>query len=99
MNKLTMVLLLIFSFILIVLFTRNSALLLGFDGEVESINWKSKNHGWPLIRIKEVNNRIVDFNHFKIILKAEDISVGDKIKKIEGEDMCLINNIKKKCLE
>ena len=78
----------------------SSTVSMGFDGEVVAIDWKSKNHNLPLIKIREANsNREIKLSHYTITLKKGDLHVGDKIRKLKGSRECFINNVAKKCTQ
>ena len=70
-----------------------------FDGIVYHIDWKSKNHGMPLIEIKSRIGKVKKFHHFFISLTSDDIKVGDKFRKVSGSTNCFINDIEMECLE
>lgn len=78
----------------------NSALNLGFEGEVVSVIWKSRNHGLPLIEIRNYsNNKIVVFSHYKIALQKGDLKIGDKISKVRGKKQCYVNDTLLNCIK
>lgn len=78
----------------------DSALNLGFDGEVIAINWKSRNHGLPLIEVRDFSNsKVIVFSHYKITLREGDLNIGDKISKVKGEKQCHVNGIPLKCIK
>lgn len=62
-----------------------------FDGWVSFVDWKSKNHGMPLIEIKRENGTVKRFHHSRIVLSSEQLNVGDRFIKESGSKYCDIN--------
>ena len=69
------------------------------SGKVELIEWQSKNHGIPRIEIRLKNGELKRFSSARIILKPEDLQVGDSFEKASNSMFCQINNKEVKCLE
>ncbi len=66
---------------------------------VSSIDWKSKNHGMPLIMLKRQNGTEQRFHHSSITLTSENLKIGDLLVKESGSKMCEINGKKIRCLK
>jgi hypothetical protein len=69
-----------------------------FNGLVTYIEWRSKNHGMPLIEIKQENGTVKRFHTPRIILKDSQLKVGDRLVKESGSKYCQINSEKVLCL-
>ena len=69
------------------------------EGVVASIDWKSKNHGMPLIGIKTKSSRMKWFHSTKILLNPSNLKVGDAFKKQAGSFNCEINGTKIPCIK
>lgn len=69
-----------------------------FSGRVTFIEWKSRNHGMPLIEIVHSNGIEFRFHHHRIALDATQLKVGDTISKVEGSKMCDINQTPILCI-
>jgi hypothetical protein len=69
-----------------------------FNGLATYIEWKSKNHGMPLIEIKQENGTAKRFHNPRIILKDSQLKVGDRLVKESGSKYCQINSEKVLCL-
>lgn len=61
------------------------------DGTVSSIEWKSRNHGMPVIGIRIENGTIKTFTSNRITLTSEKISIGDSFRKVSDSKYCDIN--------
>ncbi|MCL6417731.1 hypothetical protein MIB92_18875 [Aestuariirhabdus sp. Z084] len=70
-----------------------------FDGTVSLIDWKSSNHGMPLIEIKRNNGTTQRFHSTRILLNADHLKVGDQIIKESGSLNCLINETEVACVK
>jgi hypothetical protein len=70
-----------------------------FSGQVSFIEWKSSNHGMPLIEISRSNGTKTKFHHYRIILDSSQLKVGDSIAKISGSKVCEINQISVPCIK
>ena len=80
--------------------SRSSIQDLGFEGVVLDIDWKSKNHGLPLIEILDLKrNKKIVFSNYLITLKNGDLSVGDRIIKKKGSKECFINDVAIICIK
>ena len=79
---------------------KSTAIEFNADGTVFMVNWEGKNHGAPLILIQQndLAGTKKKFESTKIILKENDIKVGDKFVKIAGESTCTINEVVIKCV-
>lgn len=71
---------------------------MGFSGEVSFIEWKSKNHGMPLIEIIRSNGTKIKFHHSRIIIDSTQLKVGDSIIKVSDSKMCKINESAVPCI-
>ena len=71
----------------------------GFSGFVTYIEWKSRNHGMPLIEISRANGTKTKFHHHLIILDSSQLNVGDSFSKEGGSKICKINNEPVQCLK
>ncbi len=69
------------------------------DSWVSFIDWKSKNHGMPLILLTRQNGTKQKFHHYRIILTAEDLKVGDHLVKARDSKICEINGEPILCLK
>lgn len=67
------------------------------NGVVTEIIWKSRNHGMPMIKIRD-GNKIKTFQSNRITLNDSNLKVGDKIIKASGSKVCQINNIELDCI-
>ncbi|MET1257587.1 hypothetical protein [Aliikangiella maris] len=76
----------------------NKARNFGANGVVVDISWKSKNHGMPLILIKE-QGELKSFSSERISLKEGQLNVGDSFNKKSGSKSCLINMKKIVCVK
>lgn len=72
---------------------------LAFSGEVSFIEWKSRNHGMPLIEVVRSNGTKVKFHHHRIILDSTQLKVGDEIAKTAGSKLCEINEKSVLCIK
>jgi len=61
------------------------------EGEIIHIEWHSRNHGMPVISIKEKEG-IKLFKGNRITLRPEDINVGDYFYKSSNSKDCKIND-------
>ena len=77
----------------------NAPLKFAVSGKVETIEWQSRNHGMPRIEIRIKNGVIKRFSSTRIVLKPEDIGVGDLFVKATNSKFCQINNKEVKCIE
>ena len=78
----------------------NSTKNMKFDGEVVFIDWKSRNHNLPLIKIMDSSSKKeITFSHYTIVLKEGDLLVGDQISKSKGSRECVVNEVAKKCIQ
>lgn len=66
---------------------------------VSFIDWKSKNHGMPLILLTRKNGTKQKFHHTRIILTAKDLKVGDHLVKARDSKICEINGEPILCLK
>lgn len=66
-------------------------------GIVTNINWKSQNHGMPVISISD-NGEVKHFRSNRITLSAEDIKEGDTFEKAKGSKQCIINEYIVTCI-
>jgi len=71
---------------------------LQFDGVVTAIDWKTRNHGMPLIEISASNKTKVKFNSNRIILDSSQLKIGDSISKTSDSIYCQVNGAKVQCL-
>jgi hypothetical protein len=71
---------------------------LEFEGFVEYIEWKTKNHALPLFIVKKQNGVTYRFNNGELNLSHGELKVGDKISKTLGSRYCIINSIKTECV-
>lgn len=71
------------------------------NGTVTIASWEGKNHGMPLIVIKQNNpaGSIKKFESNDILLTSEQIQVGDRFFKISGLKICKINDVEIICLK
>ena len=72
---------------------------LGFSGRVTFIEWKSRNHGMPLIEIGRDNATKTKFHDRRIILSSSQLKVGDLIIKEGGSKVCEINKKPVPCIK
>ena len=70
-----------------------------FSGLVSFIEWKSSNHGMPLIEISRSNGTKIKFHHYHIILDSSQLKVGDSISKVSGSKSCDINQNPVPCIK
>ncbi len=68
------------------------------QGKVTSIEWKSSNHGMPIIEISRDNNVINIFSSNRITLNSTQIKVGDSFSKVGGSKACQINKRTLQCV-
>ena len=80
-------------------FKRNYELIETFEvnGKVVKINWKSRNHGMPIISIKQ-DDQIKHFKSNRITLDVGDVAVGDSFIKLADSKECKINNELIRCI-
>ena len=72
----------------------------GFSGTVMDIQWKSSNHGMPLILVEnEKKMKSYKFHNSRIILTSNDLQIGDNIIKLKESKDCVVNDVKIKCLK
>ena len=71
----------------------------GFSGFVTYIEWKSRNHGMPLIEISRANGTKTKFHHHRIILDSSQLNLGDSFSKEGDSKICKINNEPIQCLK
>ncbi|MGY8870418.1 MAG: hypothetical protein ACKVJE_08270 [Pseudomonadales bacterium] len=71
----------------------------GFSGWVSFIEWKSRNHGMPLIEVSRSNGTKIKFHHHRIILDSTQLKVGDLIAKVSGSKVCEINKSSVSCIK
>ncbi|MEP0175775.1 MAG: hypothetical protein ABJD02_04275 [Paraglaciecola sp.] len=69
-----------------------------FKGVVIQIDWKSKNHGMPLIQVRATTGKVKKFHHYRINLSKSDLKVGDSFEKLKSSRFCLINNKEVECV-
>jgi hypothetical protein len=70
-------------------------------GTVYIVEWNTKNHGMPLLVIKQDNLASTEkrLQSNKFILTPDQIKVGDNFKKASGSNMCLINGVDVQCIK
>ena len=78
-------------------FHHNEPVSFSANGIVTSINWKTWNHGMPLIEIKQ-KHLTKKFTNSRITLNAQQVEVGDSFIKIKNSKFCIVNDIKIQCL-
>jgi len=61
------------------------------QGTVTAINWKSRNHGMPVIDIVGNNGVTMQFSSNRITLESSQLKVGDSFKKVSSSKLCQIN--------
>ncbi len=71
------------------------------NGKVVITNWEGKNHGMPLIVIKQFNDAgtEVKLETGDLLLDANNVKVGDTFEKKTGSKMCIISGQKIRCLK
>jgi len=72
---------------------------LEFEGVVEHIEWKSKNHAQPLFIVKNQIGTIHRFNDGELNIKKDQLKVGDSISKKTGSRYCNLNGLKTECVK
>jgi len=68
------------------------------QGIVSSINWKSRNHGMPIIEIRDKNGTTTKFSSNRITLIPEQLKVGDSFNKQSDSSSCEINDKLVRCV-
>jgi len=63
------------------------------NGKIIDINWRSKNHGEPIIYIRQQNNKIKEFKGNQITLTPQNTKIGDDFVKTKNSKYCLINDV------
>lgn len=101
MSKLLRFLLLVIVLIsfVIVMAKKNHNRIVAFEasGIVTEIEWQSRNHGMPIITIKE-DKKLVHFQSNRITLTPNNIKVGDRFVKVSHSKICEINEVEILCL-
>ena len=69
-----------------------------FDGQVTHIDWKSRNHGMPLILLKRENGLEQKLHSSRIALTSAELKVGDMLLKKSGSNECVINGKSVTCI-
>lgn len=67
------------------------------SGKVVDIDWSSRDHGMPVITIKD-GHQLRQFKSNRITLNSNDISVGDDFVKVADSRECRINNKLIRCI-
>lgn len=79
--------------------SHSAPVLFAASGKVEMIEWQLKNHGMPRIEIRLKNGELKRFSSARIILKPEDLKVGDSFEKASNSTFCQINNKEVRCID
>lgn len=69
---------------------------MAFDGTVRSIEWKSPNHGLPLISLT-TSTGVNWVQHYRLLLDHK-LKVGDHFRKAAGSHDCTINGVVQQCV-
>ena len=72
---------------------------IAFEGHVSFIDWKSKNHGMPLIEVSRSNGTKIKFSSTRITLDSSQLKIGDLLKKTSGSKSCEINEKSVICIK
>jgi hypothetical protein len=78
--------------------TRESALDFYAEGTVVTAKWNTKNHQMSLFEIKTHTGKVKRLLQTNVVLKREQIKVGDMFKKVKGSPTCLINQVETLCV-
>ena len=68
------------------------------EGVVVQAKWNTSNHQMSLFLIEEKSDT-KKFHFYDVILKPQHIKVGDKFQNKSGSKICLINDIKVRCVK
>ena len=68
------------------------------EGVVVEAKWHTRQHDMSLFLIRGKNGAKKLQNH-RVILKSNQIKIGDKFKKESGSKICLINDIAIVCVK
>lgn len=69
---------------------------LAFDGRVENIEWKSGNHGMPLVTLR-TKAGLAPVQHYRLLIDPH-LQVGDHYSKAGGSRDCTINGDVRHCV-
>ena len=62
-----------------------------FSGWVTHIDWRSRNHGAPLVIVKRKNNTEIKFWPSGDLVDSSRLKLGDAISKMKGSKFCIVN--------
>lgn len=79
-------------------FNFNGAKIFEAEGTVIKAQWNTRNHDMSLFLI-ETNTGTKKLYYYNVILKPNEIKVGDDFKKQSGSKSCLINNVLVRCIK
>ncbi|AQA17971.1 hypothetical protein BST95_06685 [Halioglobus japonicus] len=71
------------------------------EGKVWIMSWEGKNHGMPLLLIKEYgeSGTTKKLESHDLLLKPDQISEGDDFYKEKGSKNCIINKVEVQCIK
>jgi hypothetical protein len=78
--------------------TRETALDFHAEGVVVTAKWNTRNHQLSLFEIKTHTGKVKKLHQANVVLKPEQIKVGDIFKKDKGSPSCLINQVETLCV-
>ena len=67
-------------------------------GVVVEAKWNTANHNMSLFTIENNAGKRKKFHFSKVILKPEQIKVGDRFRKKAGSKNCFINELEVQCV-
>ena len=70
------------------------------DGIVEIASWEGRNHGMPLLVIRQNNSAGTKkkLESHELVLTPEQVKVGDSFAKQAGSKTCVINKVDILCI-
>jgi hypothetical protein len=68
------------------------------EGVVVTAKWNTRNHQLSLFEIKTHTGKVKKLHQANVVLKPEQIKVGDIFKKDKGSPSCLINQVETLCV-
>jgi hypothetical protein len=69
---------------------------MAFDGKVVNIEWKSQNHGMPLVTLRTTVG-LESVQHYRLLIDPR-LKVGDNFSKAAGSRDCTVNGEARQCV-
>lgn len=78
-----------------------SALEFEAEGKVVFASWEGRNHGMPLFIIRQYDPAGTErkLENSDVLLRPNQIKVGDHFKKLAGSKACSINELEVQCIK